>query len=765
MKQTKKITIEQIHNIFSKYGDLGISVKTPYGYKHIEGCAITAYNSDVYKVKTDNGKVLECSPNHRIKTRNGKFVELVKLKPNQLILTDDGTSGIQSIELLRGKRDLYDIQVADVHQYYSNGILSHNSSIFDSLSFCIFDKSSRAFKAQNILNNRKTEFYCKFHFKIDDVDYFIERLGRKQIKSGTVKVDVNFWRERDGIVESLNGEQRRDTNLIIEQYLGQYEDFVLTTLSLQGNNALFIDKTQSERKDILSQFIGVDIFDKLYNTALDINKEQSSLIKKFKKDDFSSNMSALTSELTTVKNEYKLLDIGLTELRNKDVELTKLVLMKTQELTKIETDVNDVTGLESAKTQYETKLVDIQLQHDNAKSKLETYLSLYNNISNLIAEPVYHNIKARFAEYTELKTLQTEIHHNIDKCNISLASLEQSLAHLDNHEYNPDCAICVKNSDSVIQNKQTIQAQIYSINDDLTPYGIQSAHIQSKLDAELDLEQNWTVYNDLLQKQLRVEREIATTKQLLASISHTELQTKSALEVVSKDIMTYYEYQSTIESNNAINNQITDLTNELRDVKKSIELNQRKLLNVNGNKSTIESKIEALNEKIREVKDLEEQYMLYEYYLDAVKRDGVSYELISKVIPVIEGEINNILSQMVDFGMQLEMDGKNINALLTYDSQQWPLELSSGMERFISGLAIRVALINICNLPRPNFLVVDEGMGALDSDNMASMYLMLNYLKTQFDFIMIISHIDTMRDVVDQLIEIKKDNGFSHLRF
>jgi DNA repair exonuclease SbcCD ATPase subunit len=38
------------------------------------------------------------------------------------------------------------------------------------------------------------------------------------------------------------------------------------------------------------------------------------------------------------------------------------------------------------------------------------------------------------------------------------------------------------------------------------------------------------------------------------------------------------------------------------------------------------------------------------------------------------------------------------------------------------------------------------------------------YLKTQFDFVMIISHIDSMRDVVDSLLEVKKVNGFSSIK-
>ena len=39
--------------------------------------------------------------------------------------------------------------------------------------------------------------------------------------------------------------------------------------------------------------------------------------------------------------------------------------------------------------------------------------------------------------------------------------------------------------------------------------------------------------------------------------------------------------------------------------------------------------------------------------------------------------------------------------------------------------------------------------------------MMFDYLKTQFDFIWVISHLDQMRDMVDNQIVIKKDNGFS----
>ena len=176
-------------------------------------------------------------------------------------------------------------------------------------------------------------------------------------------------------------------------------------------------------------------------------------------------------------------------------------------------------------------------------------------------------------------------------------------------------------------------------------------------------------------------------------------------------------------------------------------------------KKTAEASIEKL-------KDLTKQYKFYEYYLMAVNRDGVPYDLITSAVPYIEQEINNILSQLVDFHLMLEMDGKNINCYIVYDQDNfWPIELTSGMEKFISSLAIRTALINISSLPRPNFLAIDEGFGVLDSNNLNSMFNLFDYLKTQFSFMLVISHIDSMRDVVDHLIEIVKTNGNSKIYY
>ena len=128
--------------------------------------------------------------------------------------------------------------------------------------------------------------------------------------------------------------------------------------------------------------------------------------------------------------------------------------------------------------------------------------------------------------------------------------------------------------------------------------------------------------------------------------------------------------------------------------------------------------------------------------------------------------MNGILSQIVDYGLLIEVDGKSINTYIAYDEENiWPLELCGGMEKFIAALSLRVALGNVSNLPRPNFLAIDEGFGVMDAERLNSIYLLFEHLKTQYDFILVISHIEHMKDIVDTYIEIKKTKGYSTVQY
>jgi len=642
---------------------------------------------------------------------------------------------------------------------------SGKSSLFDAISFCLFDKCSRAFKAAHVMNNRKADFHCQLDFQIEGVEYSIRREARTVNKGKNVKVDVQFWRTLDGVAESLNGTERRDTNQVIEGYVGRYEDFVLTALSLQGNNALFIDKPQSERKDLLVQFMGLDIFDKLYEAAAEDIKEVAVLIRNFKRTDFTSELATKETEFNTKKSELNDLNKTLKDYTESRDRIQNQISDLKESL--IPTDSNlDINVLGDSRRTIERKLESNGNDKKTKESKIKEFEGVLNEVSESIS--MYDNVNGLSIddakkEWDLAKGKLSDIQQQIDRLESQYERNLEKLTHLETHEYDPNCKFCMNNVfvKDAIATKEIVKTQ----ESQLETLNIAQHALIRVTEPFSEVEEVWEKLVDLRNK---YNKGIVLKEKTEAELDGLETQTellKTQLEGVDSDIQRYNENIATISKNTAINQEIRVLEVDKKNIESDIAITNKKILTITGEMGSIESFINVTKSKIQEVKDLEQKNDLYTYYLDAVKKDGVPYELISKAMPVIENEVNNILAQVVDFSLSMDTDGKNINAKIVYEDQAWNLEMCSGMEKFISGLAIRVALINICGLPRPNFLVIDEGFGTLDADNLSSLFMMMQYLKTQFDFIWMISHLEQMRDIVDGLIEIKKDNGFSKINF
>jgi DNA repair exonuclease SbcCD ATPase subunit len=642
---------------------------------------------------------------------------------------------------------------------------SGKSSLFDALSFCIFDKSSRAFKAQNVLNNRKSEFYCKLEFEINEEKFFIERTAKTSKKGDTVKVDVKFWKLEGDDIVSLNGTERRDTDKAIESYLGKYEDFVLTALSLQGNNSLFIDKSQSERKDLLAQFMGINVFDKLYDLASEDIKEVQVLLRNFKRTDFTSELATSETKLDELIDTYEGLEIEKEGYEDRQEELNEKINELSAQLVPMDSNL-DITELTNRKTQLQTSLSDLEATMGTKANNISIYIEKLVELKELIdtkAKPNGIDIEVVYSNYKAEQTKLVEATKTYDIAKLHVSSAEETIAHLDNHKYDPNCEFCCDNT--FVKDAMRVKELLPQLKETLREALVDCTGIQQTIDTMEGVEEQ---YKEVAELKAKYEKGKGlhknATLEFSGLITQKELY-EAQLTAVDLDIERYHANETNIQNNERLNDEIEDVRIELGKVTKDLREINSSLLTLNGDVVKTNSYIQSITDKMQEAKVLEEQFQIYEYYLDAVKRDGVSYELIAKALPVIEGEVNNILQQIVEFGIVFDMSGKNVNARIVYEDQHWPLEMCSGMEKFISGLAIRVALINVCNLPRPNFLVVDEGFGTLDSDNLQSIFMMFDYLKTQFDFINIISHLDAMRDVVDTLVEIKKVDGFSQIQY
>jgi DNA repair exonuclease SbcCD ATPase subunit len=320
---------------------------------------------------------------------------------------------------------------------------------------------------------------------------------------------------------------------------------------------------------------------------------------------------------------------------------------------------------------------------------------------------------------------------------------------------NPFTLDAIETQKSVDEDKEKVKQSLVNLDDVVN--SIES--LKHTRERKIDLD-------EAISKLQQVEVLINETNSTEIILQEKRKNVLHQITTIEEKIVKYYEQEKDITYNQQVENEISKTETDLEDVNNELDILINQINNVFGEIKVIDTNRRTILNNIKKVSELEGKYEAYQYYLDAVKRDGVPYDLITKALPTIESEVNNILAQLVDFQMLFEMDGKNINNYIVYDDDNiWPLELSSGMERFISSLAIRVGLINVSNLPRSNFLAIDEGWGTMDSDNLNSVYSLFQYLKSQFQFTLIVSHIDSMRDAVDTLLEVKKENGFSNINF
>jgi len=81
----------------------------------------------------------------------------------------------------------------------------------------------------------------------------------------------------------------------------------------------------------------------------------------------------------------------------------------------------------------------------------------------------------------------------------------------------------------------------------------------------------------------------------------------------------------------------------------------------------------------------------------------------------------------------------------------------------MASLAIRVALINVSSLSKTNMLMIDEGFGSLDETNLEACNRLLISLKKWFKNIIVISHVDAVKDCVDHNIDILKRGKDSYV--
>ena len=172
--------------------------------------------------------------------------------------------------------------------------------------------------------------------------------------------------------------------------------------------------------------------------------------------------------------------------------------------------------------------------------------------------------------------------------------------------------------------------------------------------------------------------------------------------------------------------------------------------------------LNSLKESRKELEEVEEEWVAYDLFMQCMHSNGIPYQIIKQKLPLLNEEIAKILGNIVDFEVFFESNDAKLDIQIKhpyYDPR--PLSMGSGAEKTLASMAIRLALISITNLPKSELFILDEPATALDQDHMEGFTNLLRLIKNQFKTVILISHLDSLKDVVDMTIDIDKIDGYA----
>ena len=187
-------------------------------------------------------------------------------------------------------------------------------------------------------------------------------------------------------------------------------------------------------------------------------------------------------------------------------------------------------------------------------------------------------------------------------------------------------------------------------------------------------------------------------------------------------------------------------------------------------KARFESEREELLKRIAQHKTLER----------AFGKDGVPALLIEQALPQLEAKANDILDRLSEGQMSIEFvtqeaykDDKRKDLKETLEIKikdgagTRDYEMYSGGEAFRVNFAVRLALSEILAQrkgSRLQTLVIDEGFGSQDTRGRQRLIEAINLVKNDFAKILVITHLDELKDAFPNRIEVEKTERGSTVR-
>lgn len=646
---------------------------------------------------------------------------------------------------------------------------SGKSSTVDALCYALFNNISKNVrKSYDIINQNKEECRAKAVIELQGQDYVVERTSKKYVKrlkgeeTNEAKTDVDFaMKDLSGNNQELNGTTRMETDKNIAKYFGSIDDFLLTSMASQNDSLNFISEGNTKRKEILARFLDLLFFEEKYRLANAEAAELKGVVRALEGRDYDTEIAnaaadlvrseqaldeqkekckELQAEETTIKEEIAQIQNQVDSIPAEiiDAEKTRSLLVELQQ-EKIAISESLKTNEETAKSETQTleKINDFlsSFDADEYKKRKEDIEFLESEISKLTSEESSASDRLRVAKnkaslLSEVpcgdKFLHCKLLTDATAAQERLPTLEQSLY-------------------KITSRKEQRAKELHLLNPEMT---------NTRLDK----------HEQLLKKRSQKERIVSESK-ILADKFALELSSKERhIADLEKDLQVYEENKDAIENLETLLKSKKSKEKQIVDIGHGVEACEEQILELYKTHGSLEEKLSSLEDSRQMLLQKREEFAAYDYYLQCMHPHGISTDIVRKRLPVINAEISKVLSNIVDFEVFLETDGRNLEILIKHPKfDPRPIKLGSGAEKTLAAIAIRLALLSVSTLPRGDVFILDEPGTALDENNMEGFTRIVELIKTQFNKVILISHLDSLKDTADVTIDIEKKEGFAHI--
>lgn len=252
------------------------------------------------------------------------------------------------------------------------------SSLLDAITWTLWEEG-RA-RTDELIKLGTNEMSCELEFFMEDELYRVYRSRSKAFKNSQGKSNLEFqiFNSKEKTWISLSKSATRQTqDYIVKMLKMDYPTFVNSVYLRQGKADEFTIKGPSDRKQILADILGLEVYDELAERAKNKSKEidqtislEQNLILNFKnkiskEEELKISLENITKELNCEEEELK--------------SIKALLVSKEKELNEKKEKEKQIYALEKSKESQGSLLQALEEQLQNLKLKQEKCNELLNN--------------------------------------------------------------------------------------------------------------------------------------------------------------------------------------------------------------------------------------------------------------------------------------------------------------------------------------------------------------------------------------------------